>query len=794
MPKMVVIFWLSLAVGCLLPNHGLTSSPARGGAASLPDGFAGSRSCRQCHEKFYQLWSTSNHGLAMQPYSREFARDRLSPQLHDIAIGEFKYRANLDEAVVQETGPGEKKSYPIEQVLGGKNVYYFLTSLEKGRLQTLPVAYDVNKKEWFDTAASGVRHFASGEEGRPVHWKESPFTFNTSCYSCHVSQLSTNYDLTTDTYRTAWAEPGINCETCHGPSAEHNRVFQESSKGTKPENIRIISWKDFTPEQKNDACSTCHAKMSPITSTFSPGNRFFDHLDLVTLEDPDFYPDGRDLGENYTYTSWRMSSCAKSGKLHCVTCHTSSGRYRFKAEEKANEACMPCHADHVKNSTTHTHHQEQSAGNRCISCHMPMTSFARMNRTDHSMLPPTPATTIAYKSPNACNLCHTDKDADWADRFVREWRNRDYQAAVLDRASLIDAGRKQEWGKLPEMLEYIQRKDRDEVFATSLLRLIPASGDPRIVPVLLHSIKDSSPLVRSAAAATLQDVPAKEALQALVEATRDEYRLVRVRAAASLAGHENFSLDEAGMKSAAAANEEYLASILSRPDQWDSHYNMGNYHLSRSDLNEAVASYNTALRLDPRAVPVMVNQSIAYARLGETAKAADALDRALGIAPDNAAAHFNMGLLRAELNDMNAAESHLREALKTDPRMGAAAYNLCIILSKDRPDEALRFCRQAVDSRPQDPRYAYTFAFLQQQRGNIAEAVKVLDELIARYPAYADAYLLLGGIHEQRGNRREAAEIYKRGIAAEGIAEIQKLFMKARMEAVKPDERGSGEK
>jgi len=28
-------------------------------------GYAGSASCRECHEKFYQLWSTSRHGLAM---------------------------------------------------------------------------------------------------------------------------------------------------------------------------------------------------------------------------------------------------------------------------------------------------------------------------------------------------------------------------------------------------------------------------------------------------------------------------------------------------------------------------------------------------------------------------------------------------------------------------------------------------------------------------------------------------------------------------------------------------------
>ncbi|MBM3853616.1 MAG: hypothetical protein FJ399_10725, partial [Verrucomicrobia bacterium] len=36
-------------------------------APSSPPGYAGSQSCRECHERFYNLWSTSHHGLAMQP-------------------------------------------------------------------------------------------------------------------------------------------------------------------------------------------------------------------------------------------------------------------------------------------------------------------------------------------------------------------------------------------------------------------------------------------------------------------------------------------------------------------------------------------------------------------------------------------------------------------------------------------------------------------------------------------------------------------------------------------------------
>ena len=92
----------------------------------------------------------------------------------------------------------------------------------------------------------------------------------------------------------------------------------------------------------NDMCAMCHAKMVPLSLKFLPGEKFFDHFDLITLEHADFYPDGRDLGENYTETSWLMSPCLESGRLDCSHCHTPSGRQRFEAAE-ANQSCLPCH-------------------------------------------------------------------------------------------------------------------------------------------------------------------------------------------------------------------------------------------------------------------------------------------------------------------------------------------------------------------------------------------------------------------------------------------------------------------
>jgi tetratricopeptide (TPR) repeat protein len=760
------------------------------GIAKGSQGYAGSVSCRECHEKFYKLWSTSFHGLAMQPYNLDFAHTKLTAHTKEIVIDGFTYRAEISGSTgyVVERGkaPSESKQYRIEHVLGGKNVYYFLTPMEKGRMQTLPLAYDVKKKEWFDTAASGVRHFSD----QPVHWKESVYTFNTACYSCHVSQLSTNYDLKTDTYHTVWAEPGINCETCHGPSEEHNRVCREAPKGTVPADLKIISAKRFIADQHNATCSTCHAKMIPLTTKFTPGEKFFDHYDLITLENPDFYPDGRDLGENYTYTSWLMSPCLQSGKLHCVTCHTSSGRYRFKAEEKANDACMPCHAEKVQNAPAHTHHKVGSKGNQCVSCHMPMTSFARMNRTDHSMLPPAPSATLRFKSPNACNLCHSDKDAAWADSHVRKWRKRDYQAAVLLRAGLIDAARKGDWSRLSDILSYIKNTKNNEIYRTSLVRLLRACDDERKWPTLRQLLKDPSPLVRASTALAFSNGLTHENIDALLPITADPVRLVRIRAAEALSPILKSRVPKEAKQRFEAAQAEFLSALNARPDDWSSHYNLGNFYASRNEIEKAIASYETAIRLEPRALLPLTNIAIVYSQTGEYGKAEKSLRRAIEIDSKSAPVHFNLGLLLAERDRKQEAEKELRTALNLDPRLAPAAYNLGLLIIKERPDEGLSYCRKAHELSPHDPKYSYTLAFFQVQKGDRKGAVKTLSDTVKRHPAYVDAVLLLGEIYERDGKKEDAKGVYSKALSTGELSERDSLHLRMKLQSLGEKEKG----
>jgi tetratricopeptide (TPR) repeat protein len=744
-------------------------------------GYTGSESCRECHEKFYQLWSPSRHGLAMQPFTETLAATLVS---HDgeIAIGEQRYRAEPAELSVVEKGPDGENAYPIQHALGGKNVYYFLTPLERGHLQVLPIAYDVRKEEWFDTAGSALRMFPDIEDDA-VHWTDRQLTFNTSCHGCHVSQLATNYDPDTDSYETTWAEPGINCETCHGPAGEHVRVFREAPEGTTPADVRIIRTKPFTVEQNNALCAPCHAKMRPVTTSFRPGERYFDHFDLVTLEHLDFYPDGRDLGENYTYTSWRMSPCVPGGELDCLHCHTSSGRYRF-GDDNPNEACAPCHRDKVDRSSAHTHHGETSEGNRCIACHMPRTVFARMERHDHSMRPPMPAATLAHESPNACNLCHDDQDAAWADGWVRKWRERDYQAPVLHVAGLVAEAREGKWSRLPEMLAYIGDPERDEVFANSLIRLLRAGDDDSRWPAIVAALGDPSPLVRATAAEVLGDHLDPPAVEALLEATGDEYRLVRVRAAAALAALPPAAVPSPRRANLERALAEFQSSLTARPDDHASHYNMGNFLMARQQYPSAIDSFETAVRLRSDFTPAMVNAAMAYNIVGRNDAAERSLRSAIDLEPKSVAAWLNLGLLLAEQKRYPEAADALRITLDLDPGSAVAAYNLCVLLSAESYDEAIPFCRQAAEARPADPKYAFGVAYFERNAGNNNAAIEVLDDITRTHPTFADAYMLLGEIHEEQGRTEEATAVYRQALEVLPPSRQERAYFHQRLTAL----------
>ena len=214
---------------------------------------------------------------------------------------------------------------------------------------------------------------------------------------------------------------------------------------------------------------------------------------------------------------------------------------------------------------------------------------------------------------------------------------------MLYRAGLIDAARKEDWSRCPKCWTTSPSAERDEVFATSLVRLLRSCPDERKWAVFLQALRDRSPLVRGAAAEALNGYLTPETLPGLLAAAEDDYRLVRVRAAAAMAALPRESLDAESRQILERATDEFLAAMQTRPDDQTSHHNLGAFYAAARDHQRAVECYAVSHKLDPRAIPPLVNASSPTTCSVKTIKAEQCLRKALADGPDQSGRESEFG-------------------------------------------------------------------------------------------------------------------------------------------------------
>ncbi len=72
--------------------------------------------------------------------------------------------------------------------------------------------------------------------------------------------------------------------------------------------------------------------------------------------------------------------------------------------------------------------------------------------------------------------------------------------------------------------------------------------------------------------------------------------------------------------------------------------------------------------------------------------------------------------------------------------------------------------RSFIAKSPSDPFPRYGLAMEHKGRGELAEALAVFEELMAKFPDYVATYLMAGGTLVALGRKDEAAEAYRKGI------------------------------
>lgn len=726
--------FLGLLLGALL----LLSSGCRpaGSAADQAragrEDYAGSASCRECHAAAFKLWANSHHGLAER---------RSHPALDDAAFKPARTFSHASQTssfesvngayfITSRGLSGTPEKHQVDRVVGDDPLRQFLVSAPGGRWQTMEAAYDPRANEWFNVFGQEDRQ--PGEWG---HWSGRGMNWNSMCAGCHNTRLEKNYDEASDTYHTAMRETSVACEACHGPLQAHVTWEKQPGHRSRPD----PNFPKLSSRQTEDMCASCHSRRGDITGDFKPGDDFFDHYDLTTVDHGElFYADGQIHDEDYEFTAFLGSKMHTAG-VTCLDCHLRS---LHMPRPHGNDICLRCHATGqlhapIIQPEIHSHHPAGNKGDECIGCHMPVTVYMQRHpRHDHGFTIPDPLLTQELKIPNACNRCHADKSTGWALKFADEWYGDKLNRPGRERARWIYRARQGDDAVREPLLTSLATETNCYWQAVAVQMLDQWVQHPAVAAALLGQLTNASPLVRAKSLRALEPLADQEAVARRIrERLTDGSRSVRVAAAWVLRTELDTNLP---------AGKELLRQLDFTADQPVGQVLKGIFLQSRGNLPEALAHFQKAVDWDAHSSPLRQQLAVALSALGRPQAALAQLETACQIAPQDPEAHFMLALACNETSDTNRALAEFKTAVRLDPQYARGWYNLALMQSSSgNPVEALNSIERAEKLVPNDPWMPFTRATILVRLGERTSARVAARRALALNPDFQQAALLI---------------------------------------------------
>lgn len=697
--------------------------------------YAGSASCRECHEEAYALWADSNHGLAERFPSLELDRQAFEPpRSFQHASQTSSVRLERTNFLVTAVGLSRtNETHPVVRVIGHDPLRQYLVEFPGGRLQTLEASYDPHTNAWFNVYGTEDRQ--PGEWG---HWTGRGMNWNNMCAGCHNVRVRKNYDAATDSYHTAMVEHGVGCESCHGPLKAHVEWRRLHRETTLPDpTITALS-----TNQVIETCATCHSRRAELTGDFVPGASYHDHYSLVVPDETDlYYPDGQVRDENYEYAAFLGSRMGHAG-VRCLDCHEP---HSMKTLLPGNWLCMRCHNGSYPNAIvieplSHSRHkvfgyatngvplevdlaaydprQITETGGECVNCHMPQTVYMQRHwRHDHGFTIPDPLLTREHGIPNACNRCHADKSVDWALEYVEQWYGPKMNRPSRTRAQWVARAREGDATARDPLLGLLTDEQNPYWRAVAIELLEAWIHEPLVAQRVRGLLDDPSPLVREKAVRTLGGL-VSSGQPGMADGLRprldDPARVVRVAAAMALRDRLDLS---------SRAGRELVHMLDLNADQPTGQLQQGAFHLARNDLARALTAYQKAVAWDPNSPPMRHELAVVLSLSGRHQEALTQLQNACRLDPREAEYRYKLGLAWNELGNLAETLTALEQAVTLDPSHARAWYNLGLARhATGHSTEAVEALLRSEAVSPGDPRIPYARATILLQLGRVEDA------------------------------------------------------------------------
>ena len=728
----------------LLKDAYFTSSPD--GSQGKPlTAFVGSRKCMDCHKKEYDQWQNSHHDHAM-----DVANDKT-------VLGDFENAVFISHGVTSRfyqregkffahtQGPaGTMGEFEITHTFGWYPLQQYLVPFPGGRLQCLPIAWDVRGKRWYHLYPDEVV-----DSGDWLYWTNAGQNWNGMCAECHSTNLKKNYDIRSDTYQTTWSEIDVGCEACHGPGSLHAKWAEMPDMARpKVENYDlVVKTSKLRSRELVELCAPCHSRRAILGDYTHVEPDLLDSL-LPSLLTPELYfPDGQILEEVYVYGSFTQSKMYHRD-VRCGDCHDV---HSAKLIREGNDLCLQCHRAEEYDTKGHHFHKKKGeegepirsadgkllfaigTGAECAQCHMPGRTYMGIDyRPDHSFRIPQPELTIAINAPNACNRCHWDKTAQWSDETITRWygpgRKRHY-------GSIIEAGRKGMPGAGKRLARLAVDPLHPVIVRATALSLLNAYPSETVTRACNLALMDDEALIRRTALDSLNASDMDRRAKPVAPLLYDPVKAVRIQAAFMLAGEPSRHLDANEKKVFQSALKEFISAMEYSGDFAFGRYNLGNLYVTLNKTEDAIRQYEAAIKIDKLFYPAKVNLAMLYNRMGRNEVAERLFRETVDENPQLHEAAYSLGLLLVEQKKYQDAVEYLRKAAKGMPNRPRVHYNLGLLLQQLKLwDQAEASLHRALEISPDAMDYLHAIADHYLRRGQMEAAGRIAERMVEKHP------------------------------------------------------------
>jgi predicted CXXCH cytochrome family protein len=711
-----------IVVGAAVGFH-LQSKSRSTGAAT----FVGSDSCAGCHQAEAKLWDASQHKVAMQHATAKTVLGDFNDVGFDYYGVHSRFFRKDEKFLVETDGPdGKLAVFEIKYTFGIDPLQQYLVEFPDGRIQALSIAWDTRPKEkggqhWF--------HLYPNEEIKHddiLHWTKLNQNWNFMCAECHSTGLRKNYDAKTDRFATSWAEISVGCEACHGQGSSH-AVWARDQKSWWPFGKREdmakgllvrfderhdVTWRidaktgnarrsaaPATLRKEVETCGLCHARRAGFHEDWIPGQWLSQTHVVEPLARSSYFADGqmRDIEEAYNYAPFKQSKMFAAG-VTCSDCHEPhSAKLRVSGEG----VCLQCHASEKYADVSHRHHAGGDAAPTCISCHMPVRSYMVVDpRHDHGFRVPRPDLSDTLGTPNACNACHDNKDAQWAAAVVEKWFGPDRKGFQTYGAA-FRASRTDQADAAALLAIVAADADAPGIARATALAELALHISPASVNTARSGLSDPDPMVRIGALDMLENLPPGQIWRFASPLLSDPVRGVRTRAASLLAAVPTASQPPPDRESFERAAAEFIAAQRSNADRPEARTTLGSFLARRGQPAEAETEYKVALQLSPPYLPASINLADLYRQLGRDRDGETVLRAAIMLSPDAGTAHHALGLTLTRLKKPEAALSEFQRAAELEPGAARYQYVYAVALhSAGQRDQAIAVLKEGLQSHP----------------------------------------------------------------------------------------------